>query len=108
MAQAKRMSNLVQRDAVQVDGRANSPDLIGFQMHVAGDRLGIPWGRIERVAQDSSRTVEGIRVAMGTAAEEPVDRFRGRWHLAWRDLDLGRPGHLLLCWHALGFTPAGL
>ena len=41
MGQAERMSRLVQRDAVQIDGGADPPGFVCVQMHVAGDRLGI-------------------------------------------------------------------
>src|SRR5258706_7057442 len=87
MGQAKRLSQLVQRDAIQVDRRPHSPHFVRVKVHVTSYRLGIHWRRIERVGQHAPRAIEWIRVAMRTAAEENVDRSRGGRVLSQRKPD---------------------
>ena len=73
MAEADRVPRFVQRDRIDVGIAADLPRLVGVEMHVSGDGLGVDRNGVERVRQNAAGPVERIRIAMRAAGEFNVD-----------------------------------
>ena len=70
------MTQLMQSHTEQVRIRADVPALRIVQMHIARNRLRIRIHRIERMRQDPSRSIKGIRIAMSISGPQNIHRLR--------------------------------